>query len=588
MLYSLFTRLAFSFLILEAAAVSAFAQMNPHQRDSVKKLIANSTDTVKIKLMNELAYDILFEDPDSAFRTAERAFNLAAEVRYIQGQLTASNIQGIYYGMRADYVNATKIFFRVLKFQERLGDKEGKAGTLSNLAKIYVEQEKYQDALNFINQAIAIDSALNSVQGVAADYTNAGVIHKRLGNSDKALRYFDQALQLKYSLKDTLDVATSLVNIAEVFNIKGKFQQGIDSTRKAIRLFDQIHNRYGKCHALLVLGKAQSEMGNFSTAIDNLQVALKIAQDDHLLEQEKEAEDLLSRAFRFAGNHDQAYEHLQKYLVLHDSLFNLEKTKMINEIQTSYETAKKEERISFLEQENLWEKKLKVIYIVVGALILIIALLVIHVMIGRNKILKKQNEISKERFRLENENNRIEQEKIKQQRQLEAIERTALLQQQERDRLEKQKLNLELDESQRVILGKTLKYEQSRELMEKLINEVSTVRRVKKLEEIDDAVDKVIQSLRAMTSQGDSWEEMKLHFEKVHPHFFANLKKEFPELTIHDLKMCAYIKMNISNKDISKLLNINPSSVLISKTRLKKKLNLGEETNLNNWILERG
>ncbi len=339
--------------------------------------------------------------------------------------------------------------------------------------------------------------------------------------------------------------------------------------------------------SLLVMGNAQKGMADYKLALSSLTQALIIARQDNLLEQQKEARQLLASTNSLSGNATAAYDHLIHFIALNDSLFNMEKTRMINEIQTSFETAKKEEKITLLEQENILEKRLRFVYIVLIALLVVLAALIIRAILNRNKLLKKQHQLSTERFRLENESNRIEQEKIRQQQQREAIENTRLLQQQERDQLEKQKLNLELEESQRVILGKTVRFEQNRELMERLIQEMTAVKRTSRLDDLPGAVDQVIQSLRTMTTQDDSWEEMKLHFEKVHPHFFANLKKSFPDLTIHDLKMCAYIRMNISNKDISKLLNINPSSVLISKTRLKKKLNLTEEINLKNWIIER-
>ena len=81
------------------------------------------------------------------------------------------------------------------------------------------------------------------------------------------------------------------------------------------------------------------------------------------------------------------------------------------------------------------------------------------------------------------------------------------------------------------------------------------------------------------------WEKVTLHFEKIHPEFFAQLRHHSPALTPNELKQCAYVKLNLSNKEIAALLNIEAGSVKISHYRIKKKMGLEEGESLRSFIL---
>ncbi|MCX6320037.1 MAG: hypothetical protein NTW29_22350 [Bacteroidetes bacterium] len=71
----------------------------------------------------------------------------------------------------------------------------------------------------------------------------------------------------------------------------------------------------------------------------------------------------------------------------------------------------------------------------------------------------------------------------------------------------------------------------------------------------------------------NDWEKFKLHFEEVHPRFFEELKAKYPNITSYETRLCAYLHMNLSTKEIAGLLSIDPASVRRAKTRLNRKMN---------------
>ena len=74
----------------------------------------------------------------------------------------------------------------------------------------------------------------------------------------------------------------------------------------------------------------------------------------------------------------------------------------------------------------------------------------------------------------------------------------------------------------------------------------------------------------------NDWDSFKIHFNGVHPEFFEKLKSKYPTLSPGELKYCAYFKIQLSNKEIARLLNVTPKAVHIAKYRIKKKTRSNE------------
>lgn len=77
----------------------------------------------------------------------------------------------------------------------------------------------------------------------------------------------------------------------------------------------------------------------------------------------------------------------------------------------------------------------------------------------------------------------------------------------------------------------------------------------------------------------------EIQIDELHQDFFKRLKERFPDLSINDLRLCAYLKIGLNSKEISDLLNIQPSSAYISRSRLRKKLNLKVDEDLHDFLI---
>ena len=97
---------------------------------------------------------------------------------------------------------------------------------------------------------------------------------------------------------------------------------------------------------------------------------------------------------------------------------------------------------------------------------------------------------------------------------------------------------------------------------------------------------KVIRMLNDDENNEEDWEQFSIHFDQVHSNFLTNLKNRYSLLTSTDLKLCAYLRMNLSSKEIAQLMNISLRGVEISRYRLRKKLLIPTDANLYDYLIQ--
>lgn len=161
----------------------------------------------------------------------------------------------------------------------------------------------------------------------------------------------------------------------------------------------------------------------------------------------------------------------------------------------------------------------------------------------------------------------------------------AKLSEEEIDRLKNEKLLIEMRHKDMELANSTMHIIQKNKFLTKvkddvhdLINKLSLESNKYALRQIVKRIDKDIKSDR-------QWKVFDKHFDEVHRDFTNRLKERHPELTPKDLRLCSYLRMNISTKEIAPLMNISVRGVEISRYRLRKKLDLDRDLNLTEYIM---
>ncbi len=98
-------------------------------------------------------------------------------------------------------------------------------------------------------------------------------------------------------------------------------------------------------------------------------------------------------------------------------------------------------------------------------------------------------------------------------------------------------------------------------------------------------VQRIINDIRNYNRQERDWKTFNYYFNELQAGFIDKLKAAYPDLTLSELRLCALIKMNLTNMQIANMLNVATRSCAMAKYRLKKKLNLGEDMELGTFLI---
>jgi len=88
----------------------------------------------------------------------------------------------------------------------------------------------------------------------------------------------------------------------------------------------------------------------------------------------------------------------------------------------------------------------------------------------------------------------------------------------------------------------------------------------------------------SINKNDDIWKEFEVRFTQVHQKFYNKLNEKYPDLTPNEKKLCAFLKLNMTTKEISMITHQSPNSIRVARTRLRKKLDITSDENLINFL----
>jgi ligand-binding sensor domain-containing protein len=230
-----------------------------------------------------------------------------------------------------------------------------------------------------------------------------------------------------------------------------------------------------------------------------------------------------------------------------DYVFRVKTTNLVNNKETSLNIT-----VTPLFYQTIWFKLL--IILIIGSLIYYL---------NHNRILKIKNQ----KAILENK-----------------LLEDQFLHEKEQINLRNEKLKSEMNFKNAQLTSYTLLITHKNDIMKEIKNKLTTFAPSiqkngsgDKIKELIDAIDKEFKVEK-------DWERFEEHFNQIHKDFFTRLKREYPDLSSTYLKLGAYLKMNLSSKEIASLMNISVRGVEKARSRLRKKLELPQSKDLNSFI----
>lgn len=152
-------------------------------------------------------------------------------------------------------------------------------------------------------------------------------------------------------------------------------------------------------------------------------------------------------------------------------------------------------------------------------------------------------------------------------------------------RLEYEKLEADVDYKNRELSTMTMHLVQRGKVLAKIKDVISSVIKNHDINDSSPSFRHLIRLIRDVEKSDQDWDNFSMHFNSVNADFFNKLKDRYPDLTPNELKLSAYLKMNLSTKEIAQLMNITIKAVEVGRYRLRKKLRLQPETNLYDFLI---
>jgi len=152
--------------------------------------------------------------------------------------------------------------------------------------------------------------------------------------------------------------------------------------------------------------------------------------------------------------------------------------------------------------------------------------------------------------------------------------------------LENEKLESELTVKSKELAVSTMTIIKKNEILVTIKEEVILQKNALGAQYPNKYYDKLIRLLDENLSSEDDWAIFQTNFDRIHENFFRNLHLNFPDLTSNDLRFCAYLRLNLSSKDIAHLMNISLKGVEVGRYRVRKKIGIPSTKSLTEYMIE--
>lgn len=510
------------------------------------------------------------------------------------------NLQNQFYEPSENY------FMQALEFAKKNENKEGYANTLLNLGRIHRRLGNYETALKFDMEALSIVEKSDDTRKTALIYNYIGIDLYRYRNFSEAILYFTQSLKLRESISDSIGIADCYNNLGMIYDDEGDKDKALKTYEQAFHIYERLDEKDGQAAAYnnmagiyyqkndlakvmemmlkaldirkkdgdlrklsytyLNIASVYYMMGDLDQSIKFNQQGLKLAEEIGAKSQKRIAYQSLSEAYAKLQKFDKAFEYHVFYSQVKDSIFEENKVRSMADMQIKYESEKKEIENQLLKNENKIKTRSQVLLIIIAVVLAALLLVLIYFFRLRNKSLKQEKTLAGIQISKDQQEKQHLQDKVFAEKHI--------------NQLQKEKYESGLKHKSNQLANSTLSLINNNEVLGNIKNEIISLN--------GDGADfsSIISYINQNLDLDMDWNKFKVEFEDAHPQFFEHLHNSYPDLSETYVKICAYIRIDLTSREIADLLHVSQAAVNKNRQRLRKMLELEPETDLAEFLKE--
>ncbi len=262
--------------------------------DSLENILKTTKeDTTRVKTLNALAWELQYNNPDTAFYYSKQALVLAEKTDWKKGIANSYHHLGGLYIDKGNYPLALDYNNKALKIYKEINDKKGIAAIFVNIGIVHGCQSNNPKALEYYFKSLKMNEELleqvkhsgnpdkirEAKKSLSHDFSNIGTIYQRQGNYPKALEYYFKSLKIKEGIGDKSGIAITLSKIGIVYSKQGDYPKTLEYYFKSLKINEEFGNKRGIAANLGNIGVVYRRQGEYLKALEYYLKALKMNEE---------------------------------------------------------------------------------------------------------------------------------------------------------------------------------------------------------------------------------------------------------------------------------------------------------------------
>ena len=512
---------------------NVFAQNIQISDLSFQTQLEESSNDKKIELLISHAQKLRLKNLKESTIYYKYALNLAEKNNHLEQVIHASYGLATNYRMAASYHYALKYFKKQGEAAAALMDTANMGISCHQQGQMQYKQKNYKQAKECYTKAIQYYSSTGANSAMGACYNSIGLLYYNT-DYDKAVKYYTKAYLTEKKYGSINNCGIYLNNLACIYIYKQELEKAKVLLDSSMAIGIKNNNTRVVFYASGSYGEYYHAKKQYKKAEEMYLKTIAIQKDNKYIGNVQSIILLLCDLYEEVGDFKSAYLFHKQYQINQDSLNLVNDTKLFHK----HEFEREMKQMEFEKDiEILNQKKKESFYQVLLIFSLLLIILVVILISIKKRIEAKKNTLFRENLELK-EN--LLEEKI-------------------------ENKNKELT-SKAILLG------ERNELIKNVSEKLNTC--IPKLKKSNiEAIQEVIDDLNSNINE-KQWSDYQQNFNELYPIFYKNLLSEFPTLTPTELKLCSFLKLNMSSKKIAQITHMATNSVEVSRSRLRKKLGL--------------
>lgn len=331
-------------LVLLNQAVYAYESVN----DSLESIVNQETiaDTARLKIMMKLSKEYTFNSPEKALVMIEKAMQLAQKLKNQKSEADALSLKGKVLKNNGEYPQAIAVHLKSLKIKEQIKDTIGQSISNNDIGVVYKSMKNFRVAMSYYRRSNYFANLANFGKGIANTLNNIGTSFFELHQLDSAIYYYNKALSKSLEIQDPGCLSTSYNNLGNIYGYNDKPELALQYYLKCLENDKQVNDSYGITLSLLNIGESYKQMKLYDKSLSYLLQAKNICLENDAKPLLKDSYRSIADCYQNMHRYDSAYKYIERYSLLKDSLLSEESTQQIAEMQTRFETEKKDLQIA--------------------------------------------------------------------------------------------------------------------------------------------------------------------------------------------------------------------------------------------------